>query len=66
MVPALPTDSPPNLNQFGLAARWKPDNLNAEFGFYYIRYNDKIPFIAFVNDPSIVANPFGLGYKLQP
>ena len=65
VVPALPTDSPPNLNQFGLAARWKPDNFNAEFGFYYIRYNDKIPFVAFVNDPGIVANPFGLGYKLQ-
>jgi hypothetical protein len=43
----------------------KPDNSNAEFGFYYIHYNDKIPFLGFVNDSTITANPFGLGYKLQ-
>ena len=65
VVPTQPTQRAPDANQFGLAARWKPDGLNAEFGFYYIHYNDKIPFIAFVNDPSITANPFGLGYKLQ-
>ncbi|MCC6377316.1 MAG: DUF1302 domain-containing protein [Burkholderiales bacterium] len=65
VVPTQPTQSAPNANQFGLAARWKPENFNAEFGFYYIHYNDKIPFVAFVNDPSISSNPFGLGYKLQ-
>jgi len=65
VVPTQPTQSAPDANQFGFAARWKPDNYNAEFGFYYIHYNDKIPFLAFVNDPTITANPFGLGYKLQ-
>jgi len=65
VVPTQPSQSAPNLNQFGLAARWKPENSSAEWGFYYIHYNDKIPFVAFVNDPSITANPFGLGYKLQ-
>jgi hypothetical protein len=65
VVPVVPTQSPPNLNQFGLAARYKPDNMDAEWGFYYLHYNDKIPFVGFVNDPTITANPFGLGYFLQ-
>ena len=65
VVPALPTQSPPNLNQFGLAARWKPENSEAEWGFYYLHYNDKIPYVGFVNDPTITDNPLGLGYFLQ-
>ena len=65
VVPVLPTQSPPNTNQFGFAARYKPDKSDAEWGFYYLHYNDKIPFIGFVNDPAITANPFGLGYFLQ-
>ena len=51
VVPVLPTQSPPNTNQFGFAARYKPDKSDAEWGFYYLHYNDKIPFIGFVNDP---------------
>jgi len=65
VVPTQPTHSPPNTNQFGFAARWKPQDLDTEWGFYYLHYNDKIPFVGFVNDPSITANPFGLGYFLQ-
>lgn len=65
VVPVLATQSPPNTNQFGFAARYKPDNSNAEWGFYYLHYDDKIPFLGFVNDPAITANPFGLGYFLQ-
>lgn len=65
VVPTLPTQSPPNANQFGFAARYKADNANTEWGFYYLHYNDKIPYIGFVNDPSNTANPFGLGYFLQ-
>ena len=65
VVPALSTQRPPNANQFGFAARYKADNANAEWGLYYLHYNDKIPFLAFVNDPAITDNPFGLGYFLQ-
>jgi hypothetical protein len=65
VIPAMPTHSAPNLNQFGFAARYKADNSNAEWGFFYLHYNDKIPFLGFVNDPSITTNPFGLGYYLQ-
>jgi uncharacterized protein DUF1302 len=65
VVPTLPTLSPPNTNQFGIALRYKPEQFEAEWGFYYLHYNDKIPFVGFVNDPTITANPFGLGYFLQ-
>ena len=54
VVPVVPTQSPPNLNQFGLALRYKPEKSDAEWGFYYLHYNDKIPYIGFVNDPSSI------------
>ncbi|MCL4761355.1 MAG: DUF1302 family protein [Burkholderiales bacterium] len=65
VVPALPTQKAPHANQGGLALRWKPDGWSTEWGFYYIRYNDRVPFIAFENDPTITENPFGLGYYLE-
>jgi uncharacterized protein DUF1302 len=65
VVPNLDDHTPPNSGQFGLAARYKSDLGDAEWGFYYLRYHDKIPFVSFVNDPTITANPFGLGYFLD-
>lgn len=65
VVPTQPTLSPPNTNQFGFAARYKADNADAEWGFYYLHYNDKIPYVSYVNDPAITANPFGVGYYLE-
>jgi hypothetical protein len=62
VVPKLDDHTPPNSGQFGLAARYKAPGSVAEWGFYYLRYHDKIPFVSFVNDPAITANPFGLGY----
>lgn len=63
VVPKLPDHTPPNNGQFGFALRYKPQQSSAEWGFYYIRYHDKIPFVSFVNDPAtITSNPFGLGY----
>jgi hypothetical protein len=62
VTPNLPDHRPPNSGQFGLAMRYKPSGYEAEWGFYYLRYHDKIPFVSFVNDPSITAYPFGLGY----
>lgn len=55
------TRKPSDSGQFGLAARYKSDALDSEFGFYYIRFHDKIPFISFINagDP---ANLLGLRY----
>ncbi|HEX9276362.1 MAG TPA: DUF1302 domain-containing protein [Casimicrobiaceae bacterium] len=62
VVPKLDTRTPPNTGQWGLALRYKPEQSKAEWGFFYLRYHDKIPMVSFINDPSITANPFGLGY----
>jgi Protein of unknown function (DUF1302) len=62
VVPNLDDHTPPNSGQYGLALRYKSAQSDAEWGFYYLRYHDKLPFISFVNDPTITANPFGLGY----
>jgi len=62
VVPKLNTRTPPNSGQWGLALRYKSEQSAAEWGAYYLRYHDKIPMVSFVNDPSIAANPFGLGY----
>ena len=65
VVPKGDDHTPPNSGQFGLAARYKSPGSSAEWGFYYLRYHDKIPFVSFVNDPTITSNPFGLGYFLD-
>ncbi|KAB2844884.1 MAG: DUF1302 domain-containing protein [Burkholderiales bacterium] len=39
----------PKGGQFGAALRYKADALKTDFGFYYLRYHDKIPFIGFTN-----------------
>src|SRR6266545_3890316 len=62
VVPKLNSRTPPNSGQWGLALRYKSEQSAAEWGAYYLRYHDKIPMVSFVNDPSIAANPFGLGY----
>lgn len=43
----LPDKSPRKTGQGGVALRWKPDNGVGEFGFYYLRYHDKIPSLSF-------------------
>jgi hypothetical protein len=62
VVPKRDTRTPPNSGQWGLAFRYKGEKSDAEWGFYYLRYHDKVPMVSFVNDPSITSNPFGLGY----
>lgn len=55
------TRRPRNSGQFGLAARYKADALQSEFGFYFLRYHDKIPFVGFINAGSI-SNLLGVQY----
>jgi hypothetical protein len=62
VVPKGDDHTPPNSGQLGFAMRYKHPGSSAEWGFYYLRYHDKVPFVSFVNDPAITANPFGLGY----
>lgn len=61
LVPRGASNQPKNSGQFGVAARFRPDWVNAEFGAYVIRYHDKIPFISFVVDGN-TNNAFGLNY----
>lgn len=51
----------PKGGQYGLALRYSSQELGSEFGFYHIRYHDKIPFIGFTNAGS-TANLLGLTY----
>lgn len=62
VVPKMADRTPKNSGQYGFALRYKPEQSENEYGFYYLRYHDKIPFISFINDPAIAGNPFGLGY----
>ena len=52
IVPIERTDKTPNKGgQYGFALRYKPEQIESEFAFYYIRYHDKLPFTSFVFDP---------------
>lgn len=61
VVPRAGTNRPKDSGQFGLAFRYKPDSINAEFAFYHLRYHDKIPFIGFRMDGNPF-NPIGVSY----
>jgi hypothetical protein len=71
VVPKVRTDlDPEGGGQFGLALRYIPDAIDAEFGAYFIHYHDKLPYTSFVFDPNLSsllnpasqANLLGLGY----
>ncbi len=61
VVPRGETRRPQDGGQFGLAARFKPEGWGTEFGAYYLRFHDKIPFVGFVVDGS-PQNALGLRY----
>ncbi len=71
VVPKVRTDlDPANGGQYGLALRFIPETIDAEFGAYFIHYHDKLPFTSFVFDPALSslldpssqANLLGIGY----
>lgn len=62
VVHRLRTNSPKDSGQFGLAAHYLAENIDTEFGFYWIRYHDKIPFVGFNFDTARNHNVAGLGY----
>ncbi len=57
---------PPKGHQYGLALRFKPKSLDTEFGLYYERYHDKLPFTTLFTDPNnpayANANVIAAGY----
>lgn len=44
---------PDNGGQYGVALRWTAEDIGAEFGVFYERYHDKLPFIGYtaLSDP---------------
>lgn len=42
-VPIAPDVKPKNSGQWGVSAHYKPDNVQADFGAYAVRYHDKAP-----------------------
>lgn len=53
IAPRIGDVEPDEKDQFGVALRWYVPELNdSEFGFYYIKYNSRLPYISgVVNDP---------------
>ncbi|PSF12905.1 DUF1302 domain-containing protein [Marinobacter shengliensis] len=54
VAPRLPDKEADSKDQFGVALRWYVPALNdSEFGFYYIKYNSRLPYVSgLVNNPS--------------
>ncbi|BAN48071.1 DUF1302 domain-containing protein [Metapseudomonas resinovorans] len=54
-----------NSGQYGLALRWTAESIETEFGFYYQRYHDKLPFVGYtaLTDPdNLVVDNFFINY----
>lgn len=63
VVPFEDDKRPPSGQQFGLAMRFKPKGMDAEFALYYERYHDKLPFTTLFTDPTYSAyNVANIGY----
>lgn len=63
VVPFEADKRPPAGRQYGLAARIKPKGSDTEFGVYYQRYHDKLPFTTLFTDPAyLVHNVAAIGY----
>lgn len=64
VIPFEADKKPSNSGQFGIALRSKPQNIDAELAFYYMRYHDKLPFTALFTDPAMAAaNVANIGYR---
>ncbi len=62
-IPYLGERKPKKTGQFGLALRHFASSLDTEFGFYYQRYHDKLPFLGFTADTATGAiNGYFLAY----
>lgn len=62
LINPLATNEPKDSGQFGLATRWLPEGSEVEWGLYWLRYHDKIPFVGFQLAADPVADPTGLNY----
>ncbi|MEH6484345.1 MULTISPECIES: DUF1302 domain-containing protein [Pseudomonas] len=54
-----------NSGQYGVALRWTADDIGAEFGFFYERYHDKLPFVGYTalsNPDALVVDNYFINY----
>ncbi|MCY1277494.1 hypothetical protein D9M68_346610 [compost metagenome] len=54
-----------NGGQYGVALRWTVEEIETEFGFFYERYHDKLPFVGYVarsNPDALVIDNFFVNY----
>lgn len=54
-----------NGGQYGLALRWRAEGIDTEFGLFYERYHDKLPFIGYTarKDPdNLVVDDYFINY----
>lgn len=54
-----------NSGQYGLALRWRAESIGTEFGLFYERYHDKLPFIGYTarKDPAnLVVDDYFINY----
>jgi hypothetical protein len=66
LVYPMATREPKDSGQFGLATRWLPADSETEYGLYWIRYHDKLPFVGFNFDPGRhTTNVAGLAYYVD-
>lgn len=55
-----------NHGQYGVSFRYRPEWVDASFGFYYEHLNSKIPFITYtVNDAYKTDNPVSAAYRIE-
>lgn len=54
-----------NRGQYGLALRWMAESIGTEFGLFYQRYHDKLPFIGYTarsNPDALVVDDYFIDY----
>jgi hypothetical protein len=54
-----------NSGQYGIALRWTVEEIETEFGFFYERYHDKLPFVGYTartNPDALVIDNFFINY----
>lgn len=54
-----------NSGQYGIAVRWNAESIGTEFGFFYQRYHDKVPFVGYtaLTDPNgLVVDNYFINY----
>lgn len=68
-IPLASDSGGSNHGQYGVSFRYRPEWVDASFGFYYERFNSKIPFVTYTVDTNNAvykaANPVSAAYRIE-